>query len=289
MNEFFTNNKSSIVASNRILYTPSSFARTSLLHLQEIGDLEARKPHVSSRSNLASFLFFIVTKGAGELVYDGKKYKLSAGSLVFINCEKPYSHTTSEDNLWTLRWAHFYGAAMSLIYQKYCERGGRPAFTPSDSAPFFAVLDNLFSLASGSDYIRDMRINEELNRLCTLLMAESWHPEDQEDLPPKRSLVLPVKEYLDEHYPEKITLDGLAERFYINKYYLAKMFKEQYGQPINAYLLSVRITKAKQLLRFTDKPVEQIGLECGLGAAHYFSSKFKEVEGVPPSRYREQW
>ena len=39
MDQFFSNNTKSIVSSNRILYTPSSFARTSLLHLQEIGEL----------------------------------------------------------------------------------------------------------------------------------------------------------------------------------------------------------------------------------------------------------
>ena len=98
-----------------------------------------------------------------------------------------------------------------------------------------------------------------------------------------------MKEYLDSHFDEKITLDDLSSHFFINKYYLSKTFKEQYGMSINAYLLNVRITKAKQLLRFTDKTVEEIGFECGLGAAHYFSSKFKEVEGVPPSVYREQW
>ena len=37
------------------------------------------------------------------------------------------------------------------------------------------------------------------------------------------------------------------------------------------------------------KKIEEIGEECGLGAAHYFSSRFREVEGVPPSKYREQW
>ena len=103
MEELFSNNKSSIVTSNRILYTPSSFARTSLLHLQEIGELEAKKSHMSSRSNLASFLFFTVISGAGRLEYGGKEYKLGAGDCVFIDRHNPYSHTTDPDNLWTLR------------------------------------------------------------------------------------------------------------------------------------------------------------------------------------------
>ena len=145
------------------------------------------------------------------------------------------------------------------------------------------------TVAASADYIRDMRINASLNQLLVEIMENSWHPEDQESLPPKRSLVQPVRTFLEEHYAEKITLDGLAEHFYINKYYLTKTFKEQYGMSITSYLQNIRITHAKQMLRFTDKTVEEIGLACGLGAPHYFSQRFKEVEGVPPSKYREQW
>ena len=101
--------------------------------------------------------------------------------------------------------------------------------------------------------------------------------------------VAEVKEYLDQHFPERIILDQLSRDFFINKYYLTRVFKKQYGQSITAYLQNVRITKAKQLLRFSDKSVEEIGLECGLGQLHYFSRVFKEVEGVPPSVYRSQW
>ncbi len=288
MEELFSNNKSSIVTSNRILYTPSSFARTSLLHLQEIGELEAKRSHTSSRSNLASFLFFTIVSGSGSLSYNDKIYSLRAGDMAFIDCHNPYSHTTDPDNLWTLRWVHFYGPTMGSIYNKYCERGGRLVFTPEDSAPFFSVWENIFSTAGSADYMRDMLINQHLSTLLTLVMSESWHPEDATTAKKKASLA-DVKEYLDRNYAEKVTLDGLATHFYINKYYLTKVFKEQYGQSITAYLLNVRITKAKQLLRFSEKSVEEIGMEVGLGAPHYFSQTFKSVEGVPPSKYREQW
>lgn len=289
MQQFFTPNKPALVSSNRILYTPSSFARTNLLHIQEIGELTAKHPHRSSRSNLSSYLFFSITYGSGKLVYDGKNFSLNTGDMVFIDCAKPYSHTTSPDNLWTLRWIHFYGSSLPAIYDKYCERGGRPVFHPKHSDPFDHLWTQLMEMAGSSDYIRDMKINAALNQLMVEIMAESWHPENQDDLPKKKSFMVPIKQYLDDNFSEKITLDGLASQFYLNKYYLAKTFKEQYGQSINAYLLNLRITKAKQLLRFSEKTVEEIGFACGLGAAHYFSAKFKEVEGVPPSKYREQW
>lgn len=288
MDQFFTNNTSSIVTSNRILYTPSSFARSSLLHLQEIGELEAKRAHTSSRSGLQSFLFFTVMNGEGTLNYGGKEFSLTKGDCVFIDCHNSYAHTTDEHNLWTLRWIHFYGPTMRSVYNKYCERGGRPVFTPEDSAPFFVVFNQIFSTAASADYIRDMKINAALSELLVLIMSESWHPEDAATAKKKAS-VADVKEYLDSKYSSKITLDGLAERFFINKYYLTKVFKEQYGQSITAYLLNLRITKAKQLLRFSEKSVEEIGLEVGLGAPHYFSQTFKSVEGVPPSTYRKQW
>lgn len=280
--------KSDTVSSNRILYTPSSFAKSSLMYLQEIGSLTAHLSHVSSRSNLHSYLFFVVRSGAGELVYDGVKYDLGAGSCVFIDCDIPYSHTTFSDNLWQLSWIHFQGEMISSIYDKYVSRGGKPVFIPQKIDDFIDIYNELFSVASSADYIRDMRINSLLNQLLVLLMAESWHPVSNTDGRQKRSMLC-VKIYLDEHFTDKIGLDDLAAQFFINKFYLVKSFKQQYGMSINNYLRNLRVTKAKKMLRFTGRKVEDIGVECGLGALTYFSRTFKKVEGISPSEYRGQW
>ena len=239
--KYFTT--ASIVSSNRVLYTPSSFGRTSLLHLQEIGTLQALAPHTSKRDGLQSYLFFTVLSGTGSLTYGDKEYKLEKGDMLFIDCRKAYSHTTSE-KLWSLRWCLFYGPTLYFVYEKYVERGGKAVFRATDTAPFLSILDSLYALASGSDYIRDMRINEALNKFCTLLMEQSWHPEEAVTAPKKMSVV-DVKEYLEKHYSERITLDDLASRFYINKYYLTRVFKGQYGMSITSYLTSLRITHAK--------------------------------------------
>ena len=271
----------------RILYTPSHFARTNLLHLQEIGELQAHSIHTSRRDQLASYLFFMVISGHGTLEYGGTTHQLSAGDCVFIDCRLPYAHRTSED-LWQLRWIHFYGPNLSNIYAKYIERGGQPCFRPADLPGLEHLWSSLYTIAGSSDYIRDMRINEGLNSLMTRLMEESWHPTTHKNTSHKQNLSQ-IKDYLDQHYTEKITLDELAEHFYINKFYLTRVFKEQFGITINSYLLQKRITHAKQLLRFTDKTVEDIGYECGMGAVHYFSRMFKKMEGMSPSEYKKRW
>ena len=73
------------------------------------------------------------------------------------------------------------------------------------------------------------------------------------------------------------------------KFYLSKIFKETYGTTVNNYLISKRITRAKQLLRFTDMTVDEIGAAVGMADANYFSRMFRKVEGISPREYRKQW
>ena len=301
------------VQSSRILYTPSPFARSSLLHLQEVGSLSAIRPHTSKREKLQSYLCFMVEDGEGELVYEGQKYELRSGDVVFIDCRKAYSHSTGMNpnaGLWSLRWCHFYGPSMPAIYAKYCERGGLPVIRGADVSvdlargadmgrrddvscgadvsQYAAILTDIYTLASSSDYIRDMRINGKLNDLLTLLMESSWHREAHTNAP-KKMEISRVKSFLDEHYEEKLSLESVASHFFIDKHYLARLFKEQYGVTLVTYLQQVRITHAKRMLRFTDKSIEEIGLECGIGELNYFSRVFKKLEGVSPSEFRRVW
>ena len=280
------------VRSRRILYTPSPFARANLVHLQETGRLTATAAHTSRRERLQSFLCFVVCAGSGQLVYDGQHFPLKAGDVVFLDCRRPYAHSTggSAGELWTLQWCHFYGPCVAAIYEKYCERGGRPVFHPADAGRFSELMSQVYAAAGNDDYIRDMWLNEKLNTLLALLMAESWQPASlRNPRRPARRDVAPVREYLEEHCTEKIALESVAEHFFLNKHYLARLFKEQYGVSVNSYLTQVRITRAKQMLRFTDKAVSVIAAECGLEDANYISRDFKKAEGVAPKQYRELW
>ena len=275
-------------ASNRILYTPSVFAKQNLIHLQEIGSLQATSPHTNRRKNLDSYLFFLVESGSGILEYQQATWQLSAGDCIFIDCQFPYAHSTSE-HLWQLRWVHFNGSNMGSIYQKYVERGGTPVFRPKDPLRYETVLSSLLEIASSSSHVKDMSICEKLTALLTFLMEDSWHADSRENGASKRRNLALIKDYLDSHYAEPIDLDTLSGLFFINKFYLTRIFKEQYGITINSYLQQVRITHAKQLLRFSDQSIDKIGAECGLNDANYFSRVFKKVEGMPPGEFRKRW
>ena len=300
----FTNTNS--VSSNRIIYTPSTFARSSLIHLQETGTLQATHPHKNERSGLSSCLFFTVLSGSGRLTYEGKEYDLTSGDCVFIDCKKPYSHETGNitdleqadadttvDNagrtseLWSLQWVHFYGPNMGAIYRKYQERGGRPVFQTSQLSSYHDILDQLYTIASSPDYVRDMRIHEKLSSLLILLMEDAWDDTQMQAMPDTLDIQA-IKDYLDENFKSRISMDDLAGSFYLNKYYMMKLFKDRYEMTINAYLNQARVTWVKQQLRFTDKTVEMLAGELQIEPA-YLSRLFRKMEGVSPSQFRKSW
>ncbi|WP_425349065.1 helix-turn-helix domain-containing protein [Galactobacillus timonensis] len=94
---------------------------------------------------------------------------------------------------------------------------------------------------------------------------------------------------MDEHYPEKITLNNLAEKFIINKYYLTRLFRNRYDTTIIEYLSAVRINEAKRLLRFSDLTIEDVGKKVGITDSNYMSRMFSKIEGVSPAQYRKAW
>ena len=281
------------------LFSPSPFARSSLIHLQETGTLQALHPHKNERSGLHSCLFFTVLSGTGRLSYSGQIYDLTPGDCIFIDCRKPYSHETgtpvesasgtaeTASSLWSLQWCHFYGPNMNAIYQKYQERGGRPVFRTEHLSEYRAILTELYQIADSADYVRDMRIHEKLSSLLILLMEDAWDDAQMQSTSDTLDIQA-IKDYLDENFKRRISLDDLAGSFYLNKYYLMKLFKDRYGMTINAYLNQARVTWVKQQLRFTDKTVETLAAELQIEPA-YLSRLFKKVEGVSPTSFRKSW
>lgn len=276
-----------LVSSRRCIYTASSFASDSLLYLQETGTLTATKEHISKRDHLNSYLFFYVRHGSGILHYEGTDYPLSEGDAVFIDCRNGYWQKTSKD-LWSLSWVHFNGSSMPAIYRKYQERGGKPAFHIHEDQTILSLLEQIYETAERRDYIRDMYLNELIAKLLTVLMKESWDPEKSRRKNTDNRLEQ-IREYLDIHYAEKVRLEDLAQTFFINKYYLTRVFKAQYGVSIDQYLMQKRITYVKEQLRFTDKTLEVIAGECGLNDAAYLSRVFRKIEKINPGAYRSTW
>lgn len=96
--------------------------------------------------------------------------------------------------------------------------------------------------------------------------------------------ISPVIQYIQEHYTEELSLDGLAEAFFISKAHLCRSFRNVTGITLNAYVTNIRILKAKELLR-TGCSVNFAGETVGFKSSSHFIRTFTKLEGMSPRRY----
>ena len=96
-----------------------------------------------------------------------------------------------------------------------------------------------------------------------------------------------IKNYMDTHYHENITLDTISEISHLNKYYLSHIFSKAFGISPITYLLERRILNSKQLLKTTDFNITQIAHMTGFSSANYFSQSFRRSTGMTPAAYRK--
>ena len=127
-----------------------------------------------------------------------------------------------------------------------------------------------------------------LNRLVTRILTEN-KGQTEENINMIKDKIQLIKDFLDENFHKKIPLDMIADEFFISKYHMSREFKKAYGITIANYIIAKRITYAKELLRFTDRKVEEVGRLCGIEDNSYFNKVFRKLEGMTASEYRKKW
>lgn len=274
--------------SNRIISTPSAYARSHYLYVQETGTLQSLESHISKREHLQSLLFFIVNKGSGYLTLRGKRFHIHSGDCIFINCLDEYSHESSDEDPWELSWVHFYGKDAAEIYRHFTEQDSNIVFHPSDPTPFLAALHNIYEELSLKHAYFEQKCHKYLTDIITLCYTEN-NTSEKKSGGSGLDKIIAVRDYLDENYSRNIVLDDLENLFYISKFHLSREFKKLTGITIMNYLNSRRISEAKKMLRFTDQSIGSIALACGIPDVNYFTKVFTRYESMTPSSYRKLW
>ena len=94
--------------------------------------------------------------------------------------------------------------------------------------------------------------------------------------------------YLKENYHTHITLEELAMHIFLSKDYLNRIFRENIGMPVNAFLQKLRVEEACRLLSTTEMSVVEIGAACGFPDTKAFYAAFKLCMQMTPGEYRSR-
>ena len=271
------------------IVSASQFARDNLLYLQEAGHFISGINYYTIRNGLDSYLVKLTLSGQGILEYGEKNYSLTAGSFFWIDCQAPQHYYTDPDvGHWDVLWFHFYGATANAYYRAFLSQtGGCPVSSLPVNSPVSAQISTLLALVgeTSNDLARDL----ELSALLTTILCTLIHSTSQQRTQPVPAVMQRIRQDLHLHFSQKITLDMLSERYNISKYHLQRSFSHYFGQSPGEYLIQLRLTRAKELLRATDLPVSEVAYRIGMENTSYFIYTFRAHEGTTPNRYRKTW
>ena len=119
----------------------------------------------------------------------------------------------------------------------------------------------------------------QLNRIAL-------HTQPQQEETAVSNLVDQVLHYIGRHINEELTLDGLAERFFVSKYHLSHTFTREVGVSLHRYIILRRLLMARQLLA-AGVPAGQVSSACGFSDYTGFYRAFKAEYGISPAQYRK--
>ena len=138
---------------------------------------------------------------------------------------------------------------------------------------------------------------DELNRALakiTAQMGDSGEKKQEAEQPQERKTVSvsgqiqAAKDYIDQHYAEKLTLEAVAEHIYLSPNYLSSLFHREMKTSFSEYITEVRMRKAEKLLQNARISVAEAARLVGYRDAAYFCSVFTKKYGISPSAWRRK-
>ncbi|MFC5467925.1 AraC family transcriptional regulator [Cohnella suwonensis] len=255
------------------------------LQLETIG-LNSEQEPIARPRGYPCFHWLQTIAGEGELRLHGKAYKLPerSGFLLHPNVEHAYSAKSAN---WQTYYVTFAGTqAAALAIELLGAAPGKIQWDKDDDE-IAEQLERLLALAESGGDPSGWKSSAELYRFLTMLKTNGR----QNHLPSlsrRLDRIMELLEWLETQYANPdVGLAMMAERLHIGERQLNERFRELFGQTAYAYLIQLRLRKAKEWLPARpDLTVRSIGEAVGFRDASHFVATFRQKEGMTPEQYR---
>ena len=220
-----------------------------------------------------------VTDGRGSLTMGQKEHPLLPNHVVILPPYTEYEYHSSEEDPFSMVWAEFCGGDSERMVQHLMEHNG-PVF---EGPVFSALMQVCLELADPPQAHRASWISRTLYDSMLQLHEACRDRSDQQE-----ENIYQILDYIDQNLGGDLSLNQMAQMFGYNPSYFSKFFYRNTGTHFSKYLLRRRLDRSRQLLLSTTMPLEQMSRCVGFYDASHFIRKFRESEGISPSRYRKQ-
>ena len=241
-------------------------------------------------------LLYII-KGSGHFESCGNKYPLTAGTLIYYPCGKPYKILPGKENdllFYTVNFdfSHIHTDILPMAPEEY--KGYVPDnLLYTQNEPECDEFENVICLPNS------VWCEDELKKICDegLIKGEAYDT--------VQSLVLKtvliniyrhmktartnslIKE-IEIMVSQNISFNSkqIAEKLNYHPFYLNSVFKKEKGITLYQYVFGQRLARAHRMLTSTQMTMEEISLTCGFSSQSHLSSAFKKTFGISPAKIR---
>ena len=243
--------------------------------------------------------FYFFVNGDVSMMIADKEYPLAPGDLVLIPPFVPHYAVIHNTDIYYQRFVFWiskdycnqllrispaYGYIMqqASVNKQYVYHFDRIAFNAIQSKIFNLIQeihqDRYGKTAKIQNYVSDLVL--DLNRAT----YEAEHPIEFKE---NASLYQNLITYINAHLTDDISLDSIAAQFYLSKYHISHVFKDNLGISIKQYIIKQRLNLFKDYMRQNGE-IGKAYLQCGFSNYSSFYRDFKNEFGISPNEYKQQ-
>ena len=238
-------------------------------------------------------------QGSMEIIEDGIPYRIMPDQIFFLKSgvhhwgEKPFETGSS----WY--YAHFYCDAPSSCMEEL-PRGiyydEKICLKSSEKDRYFITLPKLMNCKTKTQIKRNFEkmIEAHVHGNIPQASIRLWQvflecAQNAQDDKVSNGYVEQIQNYVRQHYVDGFTSAQIQEACGLSYKYAGTLFKEVTGQTIKEYQCTLKLRKAEQLLKETDKSIAEVAQLTGFSDMFYFSKIFHKKKGCSPGEYRKTY
>lgn len=238
-------------------------------------------------------------QGSMEIIEDGIPYRIMPDQVFFLKSGIHHWGNRSFEIGSSWYYAHFYCDAPSSCMEEL-PRGiyydERISLKPSEKDRYFITLPKLINCEEKTQIKRNFEkmIEAHIHGNIPQTSIRLWQiflecAQNAQDDKMSNGYAEQIQNYVRQHYIDGFTSAQIQEACGLSYKYAGTLFKEVTGQTIKEYQCTLRLRKAEQLLKETNKSIAEIAQLTGFSDVFYFSKIFHRKKGCPPGEYRKTY
>lgn len=238
-------------------------------------------------------------QGSMEIIEDGIPYRIMPDQVFFLKSGIHHWGNRSFEIGSSWYYAHFYCDAPSSCMEEL-PRGiyydERVSLKPSEKDRYFITLPKLINCEEKTQIKRNFEkmIEAHIHGNIPQTSIRLWQiflecAQNAQDDKVSNGYVEQIQNYVRQYYIDGFTSAQIQEVCGLSYKYAGTLFKEVTGQTIKEYQCTLRLRKAEQLLKETNKSITEIAQLTGFSDVFYFSKIFHRKKGCPPGEYRKTY